>query len=146
MVVSPTFHGRDILAPAAAHLLRGGNPSDLGPRLDNIVVISSLEPAEDDQGLLGEVVFLDSFGNLITNIPRDRLGSVEPTGWSVEILGHRIDGLIRTYAERPTGSLVALIGSSNRVEVAVVNGNAARLLQAVRGTPVRLRRKLETGH
>ena len=124
-VVSPTFHGRDILAPAAAHLLRGGSPSELGPKLDNVVVLSSLEPVEDEQGLVGEVVFLDSFGNLITNIPRDRLGSVEPSGWSVEILGHRIDGMIRTYAQRQAGTLVALIGSSNRVEVAVVNGDAA---------------------
>ena len=142
--VSPTFHGRDILAPAAAHLLNGGQPTDLGPRLDKVVILSSLEPAEDEIGLVGEVVFLDSFGNLITNIPRDRLGSVGPAGWSVEILGHRIKGLVRTYAERPPGTLVGLIGSSNRVEVAVVNGDAARFLQAARGTPVRLRRELET--
>jgi S-adenosyl-L-methionine hydrolase (adenosine-forming) len=144
-VVSPTFHGRDILAPAAAHLLRGGRPSDLGPSLGSVVVLSPPEPLEDEQGLVGEVVFLDSFGNLITNIARDRFGLVEPAGWSVEILGHKIEGLIRTYGERPPGTLVSLIGSSNRVEVAVVDGDAARLLRAARGTPVRLVRRLETG-
>ena len=143
--VSPTFHGRDILAPAAAHLLRGGNPGELGPELTDLVLPSSLEPTEDEEGIVGEVVFLDSFGNLITNIPADRLGSVVPSGWTVEILGRTIDGLIRTYAERPPGSLVSLIGSSDRVEVAVVNGDAARRLEAGRGTPVVLRRDVEAG-
>ncbi len=143
--VSATFHGRDILAPAAAHLARGGDPAELGPSLANIVLPSSLEPVEDEAGIVGEVVFLDSFGNLITNIPRDRLGSVASPGWSVEILGQSIDGLIRTYGECPPGSLVALIGSSDRVEVAVVNGDAARRLKAGRGTPVRLRRNEGAG-
>ena len=144
-VVSPTFHGRDILAPAAAHLLRGGDPGDLGPPLTDLVLPSSLEPAEDEGGLIGEVVFLDSFGNLITNIPQDRLASLDPSGWSVEISGRTIDGLNRTYAERPPGTLMALISSSNRVEIAVVNGDAARRLEAGRGTPVLLRRKPEAG-
>ena len=138
--VAPTFHGRDILAPAAAHLLRGGDPAGLGPKLGTLVLPSALEPAEDDEGLTGEVVFLDSFGNLITNIPRDRLGSTPPSAWSVEILGREVRGIVRTYGERPPGELVALIGSTDRVEVAVVNGDAARLLPAGRGTPVRLRR------
>ena len=141
--VSPTFHGRDILAPAAAHLLNGGDPADLGPALANLVLLSSLEPAEDEDGLVGEVVFLDSFGNLITNIPRDRLGTVETSGWSVEILDQAVDRLTTTYAESPPGTLVSLIGSSNRVEVAVVNGSAARRLGAGRGTRVYLRRGRE---
>jgi S-adenosylmethionine hydrolase len=143
--VSPTFHGRDILAPAAAHLVRGGDPADLGPSLDGLILPSSFEPAEDGEGLVGEVVFLDSFGNLITNVPRDRLGAATPSGWSVEIAGRTIDGLVRTYAERPPGSLVALIGSSDRVEVALVNGDASKSLQVGRGVPVRLRRNGESG-
>jgi len=143
--VSPTFHGRDILAPAAAHLLRGGEPGELGPALEDLVLPSSMEPAEDADGLTGEVVFIDSFGNLITNIPRDRLGTVAPSGWSVEVEEAGIDGLIQTYAERRAGELVALIGSSDRVEVAVVNGDASRRLAAGRGTPVRVRRIAKGG-
>jgi S-adenosyl-L-methionine hydrolase (adenosine-forming) len=142
-VVSPTFHGRDILAPAAAHLLRGRDPSELGPPVTDLVLPSAPEPIEDEDGLTGEVVFLDSFGNLITNIPRDRIGSVPSSAWTVEILGRTIDGLVRTYGERPPGTVVALIGSSDRVEVAVVNGDAARNLRARPGTPVQLRRKRE---
>jgi S-adenosyl-L-methionine hydrolase (adenosine-forming) len=142
--VSATFHGRDIMAPAAAHLLNGGDPGDLGPPLDDLVLPSAIEPTEDAEGLVGEVVFRDSFGNLITNIPRDRLGSSPPSSWEIEILDKRIDGLVWTYGEQPPGTIIALIGSSDRVEIAVVNGNAARSLQAGRGTPIVLRRKWET--
>ncbi len=138
--VSATFHGRDIMAPAAAHLLRGGDPAEFGPELRTLVLPSALEPAEDGEGLTGEVVFLDSFGNLITNIARDRLGATPPDRWSVEILGRSIPGLVRTYAEAEAGRLVALIGSSDRVEVALVNGSAAAHLGATRGVAVRLRR------
>jgi S-adenosylmethionine hydrolase len=144
-VVSPTFHGRDILAPVAAHLLRGGDPADVGPPLDRLVLLPNLDPTEDQAGVSGEVAFVDSFGNLITNISRSRLGPSDPESWLVEILGRTIDGLIGTYAERPTGSVVALIGSSDRVEVAVVDGNAASRLEAVRGTLVFLRRRRGAG-
>ena len=140
-VVSATFHGRDILAPAAAHLLLGRDPAELGSPLDDLFLLSEMEPVEDDEGLAGEVVFVDSFGNLITNIARDRLGSSLPGDWVVETEGGRVDGMIRTYAERPPGSLVALVGSSNRVEVAIVNGNAAASLGVRAGLPVLIRRR-----
>jgi S-adenosylmethionine hydrolase len=142
-VVSATFHGRDILAPAASHLLLGRDPAELGPPLDRIVLPSSLEPAEDAAGLVGEVVFIDAFGNLITNIHRDRLGETPLPSWSVEVNDVTIPYLIRTYGDCPPGALVALIGSSDRLEVAVVNGNAARRLDAQRGTPIVLRRLRE---
>src|SRR5262249_50136698 len=72
-VVSHTFHGRDIMAPAAAHLLLGGEASELGPSLTKIVTLANFEPREHRQGdraggLLGEVLFRDPFGNLITNV------------------------------------------------------------------------------
>ncbi len=137
--VSSTFHGRDILAPVAAHLLRGGDPDDVGPRIDGPFLPTKPEPVESQGRLAGEVIFVDSFGNLITNIPRDRLGD-DLAAWTVEILGRTIEGLIRTYGERPPGSLVALIGSSGRVEIAVVNGDASKRLEAARGSPVLLHR------
>jgi S-adenosylmethionine hydrolase len=142
-VVAPTFHGRDILAPASAHLLLGGDPADLGPPLESLVLPWSPGPREDRAGLTGEVVFLDGFGNLISNIPADRLGAAPPSEWSIEILGRSIAGLIGTYADRPGGTLVGLVGSSGRVEVAVVNGDAARHLGAARGTPLRIVRRPE---
>jgi len=138
--VSSTFHGRDLLAPVAAHLLRGGNPDEVGPRIAAPFRPDRIEPRMVDGEWLGEVVFVDSFGNLISNIKRAHLGG-DPGAWSVEILGQTIPTLARTYGDQPPGSLVALVGSSNRVEVAVVNGDASKRLEAARGTILRLRRR-----
>lgn len=134
--VSSTFHGRDILAPAAAHLLRGGDPNDLGPPRDRFVTLRNFQPMEDEFGFVGEVIFRDAFGNLISNIASDRLSSQPPDHWSVEIAGERINGLTRTYADSPTGTLVSLIGSTGWLEIAVVNGDAAQHLSAGPGTTV----------
>lgn len=138
--VSNTFHGRDILAPAAAFLLGGGDPADLGPPIADLVTLPEERPEEDGSALGGRVVFVDHFGNLITNLTREHLGATPPGGWALEIAGGRIDGLIGTYGDRPPGTLVALIGSSDRVEAAVVYGSAASRLGVGRGAPVRLLR------
>jgi len=139
--VSPTFHGRDVLAPAAAHLLKGGDPAELGPPTSKFVSIRNFEPTPAEDGCIGEVIFKDAFGNLITNIKKDQLAARPPGSWTVEIGGHRIEGIGRTYAESPAGSLVSLIGSGGWLEVAVVNGDAGRLLSAGPGATVWLRPK-----
>jgi S-adenosylmethionine hydrolase len=141
-VVCDTFHGRDILAPAAAHLLRGGNPDDLGPQASRFITLRNFEPTADPSGFLGEVIFRDTFGNLITNVNASHLTGHPADGWVVEIAGDRIEGISRTYGEQPPGSLMALAGSSGWMEVAVVNGDAARQLTAGSGTTVWFRRKL----
>jgi len=137
-VVSATFHGRDIIAPAAAHLAIGKPPEDLGPLVSKYITLRNFEPSSDERGLVGEVIFKDTFGNLITNIHADRLGDTPPGAWLVEIAGERIAGIGRTYGERQAGTLISLLGSSGWVEVAVVNGDAARLLTAGAGTTVRV--------
>jgi S-adenosylmethionine hydrolase len=139
-VVSATFHGRDILAPAAAYLAMGRSPDELGPPLTKFITLRNFEPSSDDRGFVGEVIFKDTFGNLITNIHADRLGDSPHDSWEIEIAGERIRGIGRTYGERPAGTLIALMGSSGWVEVAVVNGDAARLLTAGAGTTVRVRK------
>lgn len=139
-VVSATFHGRDIMAPAAAHLLNGGDPAQLGARRDKFIRLRNFEPNRDGDGFVGEVIYRDAFGNLITNINVDHLGESLRDGWDLEFAGERIAGISRTYGERPPGSLMALIGSSGWVEVAIVNGDAARQLTAGAGTTVWLRR------
>ena len=138
--VSPTFHGRDILAPAAAHLLAQGDPADLGPLLSSFARLANFAPRTEARGLMGEVIFRDHFGNLITNVPAGRLASESSAGWVVEVAGERIAGLTTTYGDRPAGTLVALAGSSGWVEVAVVNGDAGRYLSAGPGTTVWFRR------
>jgi S-adenosylmethionine hydrolase len=139
-VVSATFHGRDILAPAAAHLALGRSPEELGPIRTGFIKLRNFEPSTDELGYVGEVIFRDTFGNLITNIHADRLAGAPADTWQVEVAGQRIPGIDHTYGERPPGSLVALVGSSGWVEVAVVNGDAGRLLTAGAGTTVRMRR------
>ena len=139
--VAATFHGRDIMAPAAAHLARGLDPDELGPPRHGIVTLPTIEPRPDEHGFVGEVIFSDAFGNLITNMPAQRLVANRPETWSIEIAGERIAGLCRTYSDRPPGTLIALAGSSGWIEVAVVNGDAARHLGAGPGTTVLFRKR-----
>jgi S-adenosylmethionine hydrolase len=140
--VAPTFHGRDIFAPAAAHLLLGRDPAELGPARTKFVRLHNFQAVQDDDGFIGEVIFRDSFGNLISNIHSERFSDAPRDGWIIEVAGSRIEGLGLTYAERPPGSLVALVGSNGWVEVSVVNGDAARLLTAGPGTTIWMRRRL----
>ncbi|GAC1470927.1 MAG: hypothetical protein NVSMB9_16540 [Isosphaeraceae bacterium] len=140
--VSATFHGRDILAPAAAHLVQGGDPDELGPSCQTFETVRNFRPAKDDQGYVGEVIFRDVFGNLITNISEDLLGEGQSDGWVVEIAGERIAGIQRTYGESRTGALIALIGSGGWLEVAMVNGDAAQQLAVGLGTTVRVRKEV----
>lgn len=141
--VSNTFHGRDVLAPAAAHLLLGRDPDELGPRLADYVLLPGLEPSRNDDGYFGEVIFIDAFGNLITNFDRTLLGEHSLEDWSIDVAGSRIAGLVTTYGHQSPGTLIALVGSSGRIEVAVVNGNAGRRLTVGVGTRVSLSRRGE---
>ena len=138
--VSATFHGRDVLAPAAAHLLNGGDPADLGPRRRSFVRLANFEPRPEPSGYLAEVIFRDAFGNLITNVSAGHVGGPPHDGWAVEVAGERIAGICRTYGDQAPGTLVALVGSSGWVEIAVVDGDAGRYLSAGPGATVRFRK------
>lgn len=133
---SATFHGRDVFAPAAAYLARGMHLFRLGPRIDDPVRIEEPVPSEREGEIRGEVVALDRFGNLITNVPGEVLkaaGGVE----GVEVDGRRIP-LGRTYAQVEPLQPVALINSDGRLEVGVRDSSAAEVLGAEVGTRVRI--------
>jgi len=137
--VSATFHGRDIMAPAAAHL-------SLGLPADHFGEATRLKGQLDwprlrvtDGCLNGLVLAVDHFGNLITNVTRRDCQRNLGPHVSVEIGAARIDRLSRTYAEQSPGSLVALFGSREWLEIAVVQGNAARQLDAGQDAPVAVR-------
>ncbi len=136
--VSRTFHGRDLLAPAAAHLARGGDPAELGQQCTDLVSLDWPLPIELGPIVLGEVIFRDYYGNLVTNVPAAQL--IGP-GWGLEIGGEEIRNLVGTYGDRPPGSLVALEGSSGLVEIAEVNGDAGRRLGIGVGATVTFRRE-----
>jgi S-adenosylmethionine hydrolase len=125
--VSNTFHGRDIFAPAAAHLVRGVAPADLGPRVTDPVTIPLPAPERRADGSLhGQVIHADRFGNLITDIPEAWLEG--RTDWIFTIGGRRIVGFHSTYGRVAPGELLVLGGSDGLIEVAVREGNAAAFL------------------
>ena len=121
--VSHTFHGRDVFAPAAAHLSTGVPPEEFGPPLAEVVWLNVPPPTRSGGEIEGRVVHIDRFGNLITNIALDDYGK----GRAVfEIEGVRIQGLSRSYEE--SDGVLAIVGSHGTVEIAVRNGDAAHRL------------------
>ncbi len=131
--VSKTFHGRDILAPVAGHLASGVALEKFGPRHSELFPNPVPRTVTTAHSISGQILFSDHYGNLITNIALDDF----PTDAPDDVLRVFICGKenspfprqmipwVRTYADGQHGELVALVGSSGRVEVAVVNGNAS---------------------
>lgn len=129
--VSPTFHGRDIFAPVAAHLSLGVPPEEFGPEVTELAVfLENLPRKTSDDAILGTVIHVDSFGNLITNITAADLPD-DAANIAIEIGSETINGLKRTYGEGD--GLIGLIGSSGYLEIAWKNGSAAAHLKAGRG-------------
>lgn len=133
--VSPTFHGRDVFAPMAAHLANGATLLDVGPAAGPLTALNIPEPQTRPGGVVeGEVVRVDRFGNAISNIHR-RLCSVD-CGCTVRAGGAAVSELSRTYGDRRAGELLALFGSSGYLEIAVNQGSAADGFGLHRGAPV----------
>ncbi len=132
--VSATFHGRDIMAPLAAHLANGRALCTVGPVLHPPLNLP--QPQLSGTGLIGEVIHIDHFGNLVTNIAGDRV-TARP-GAKVVFKQHPFDHIHRTYSDRAVGMPLALIGSSGLLEIAVTCGSAAAHFAAAVGDPVRV--------
>ena len=130
--VSHVFHGRDIFAPTAAHLAGGTALQELGTRFSDPVRLNLPKPRPLVDGLSGEVIHIDHFGNVASNIRIEHLpdASSRKQQIVVDIGGNRIAGLVETFGERETGELISLFGSTGNLIVAVVNGNAAIRLGA----------------
>lgn len=139
-VISRTFEGRDRFAPVAAWLAAGTVTDAVGPSLSSMHRLTMPAPVIGPSGVDGEVLHIDRFGNLITNVPEDAMPS-----WRDALVITVDDAhdarLVGTYAESPAGSLCALVGSTGRLEIAVANGSAAASLGLSRGARVRLRRR-----
>jgi S-adenosylmethionine hydrolase len=134
--VSATFHGRDILAPAAAHLSLGVPFDALGPAATVWVRLETCPPDLANGCLRGEVVFVDHFGNLVSNIPADAFLALADRPVRITVGEREVPRRVRTYADAEPGRVVALIGSAQRLEIAVTQGSAAQRLQAGVGTPI----------
>jgi S-adenosylmethionine hydrolase len=134
--VSATFHGRDILAPVAGWLSRGIRPDCLGPVVEDWINLQLPSPELGSRQIHGEVVFVDHFGNLITNIPGSAVAALAGSRVRITVGNAAIAGVAPTYAARPAGTLVAVISSEGMLEVAVVQGSAAGHLQGGLGMAV----------
>jgi S-adenosylmethionine hydrolase len=132
--VSKTFHGRDIFAPAAAHLTQEIKPSDFGPAIQDYIFPEFAKPHLRNGELLGEVLHIDDFGNIVSNITAEdleKMGFHEGNSILVRLGGKTLTmRFCSAYGEVQAGTPLALIGSSNFLEVAVNQGSASRNFKA----------------
>ena len=127
--VSNTFHGRDIFAPVAAHLSRGISLGQFGHAADNVVRLSTLTPQVTQTQIIGSVIWIDRFGNLITNLTSDMLESCGmDNGFVIRAGMAELSKLNSAYAESEEGACLAIIGSSGYLEISVNQGSAAKVL------------------
>ena len=132
---SPTFHGRDLFAPAAAHLATGGALSDLGPPRASLAPLAGGEVERRGDLVVGRALHVDGFGNVVTSLmPADLPDPPESVVFEVGPV--LIRGLVRTYADVAPGEVCVLVGSDGFLEVAVREGSAAEAFGLVRGTTV----------
>jgi len=134
---STTFHGRDVLAPAAVALLDGASPDSLGAAVTDLVTVAPPLPRPTAAGIAGEIVHIDTFGNLITNLPADHWPRLVAAG-GLRVGEREVRQLVGTYGDAAPGAVVALVGSQGVIEVAVVQGRADVALAAGVGTEVLL--------
>ena len=135
--VSQSFHGRDIFTPVGAHLVNGLPLEKLGSPIDDPVILTALEPIRTETGWIGEVINIDTFGNLSTNIKEQNLPQ-ESENLQIHIERETIHGLTRAFADAPPGTLIATIDSSSALAISVVNGSAQERLHAQVGSQIRV--------
>lgn len=142
--VSATFHGRDIFAPVAAFLSMKVSPLEFGPEIRKMVSPKFAKIVRKDGMLIGEIIHVDGFGNLITNFTKEELKSLGVEGKINIKLRKKVLSLkvCKTYAEVETQKPLALIGSHDFLEIAVNQGNAAEAFKAKAGDKVTLYRFL----
>ena len=132
--VTAVFHGRDIFAPVAAHLANGVPLNTLGEPVYDPVRLRLPQPQREAEGWSAQVMHIDHFGNLATNLGRDQIGPAQSI--VIRIKGVEIQGIVQAYGGELPGEMVALFDSSDLLSIAIVNGNAAQMLQATVGDPV----------
>lgn len=143
--LSRTFHGRDLFAPVAAHLAAGRSLAQVGRRVARFRRLEA-EVIDDGHRLIGMVAHVDRFGNVITTLREVDLERRFGRRWLERVhcrIGRRVLRVAGTYAEAPTGTLVALIGSASHLEIAVNGGNAAHRLRTTSDLRVAVERVKE---
>jgi S-adenosylmethionine hydrolase len=138
--VSSTFHGRDVFAPAAAHLANGVAPAEFGPEIRDAVKPDFAKVTLREGVLVGEVLHVDNFGNIIININAKEVARIRGAGAvNVELSNQKLQlKLCKAYGEANPQESLALIGSHNYLEIAVNQGNAAEKFKVRPGDKIQL--------
>ncbi len=140
---SSTFHGRDIFAPVAAHLSNGVALARLGAPITDLERLTVPDPVESGDQLIGLVIYQDTYGNLVSNLTRARIERLQarfPSRRLLVRIGSSVPfAIARTYGDVPKDSPLALFGSFEMLEIAVREGNAARIFAAGPGAEIRVR-------
>ncbi|MEW5948193.1 MAG: SAM-dependent chlorinase/fluorinase [Thermodesulfobacteriota bacterium] len=135
--ISTTFHGRDIFAPIAGHLACGTPPEELGERITDPVTLGAVRPEFDGRTLCGEVIWIDRFGNLITNISEKEFKKyIRGKPFVIKAGNLSLKFLQKTYAGAGEHGIIALFGGGGLLEIAEVSGSAARRLKMGAGAAV----------
>jgi len=138
--LSRTFHGRDLFAPAAAHLAAGVALERFGRAVADPVRLVLPVPQREGDHVRGEVLAVDRFGNLVTSLRGEDLSGLVSSALVVEIGEVRLGAPLSAYADAPPGGLGAIMGSTGRLEIFARDGSAHAMLGRGRGAPVVLRR------
>jgi hypothetical protein len=142
--ISQTFHGRDIFAPVAGHLTLGISPKAFGRRIDSLKTLNFPEPIVRGMNLIGEVIHIDSFGNLITNIGREGFSQfIQGRPFLIKAGKGVIKGLKDGYWEGKKNEPIALFGSGGCLEIAVREGSAEKMLKMKKGDSIRICTKFQ---
>lgn len=132
---SATFEGRDVFAPAVNALLGGFKPGDMGYLTKDIKQIHFPKPTSNQDYIEGEIISFDHFGNMITNISSDLIGSLD---FQIQIGNIMIGKISKTYSDVGSGELMALVNSSGYLELSVSGGSAQHLFRFKRGQKLKL--------
>lgn len=128
--VHPTFHGRDVFASVAAHLTTGAKVADLGGPVSDAVALDFGAPEATPDGFRADVIYVDRFGNVVTNVPGTEAEGRWPWGAAVRVEAHRRQvsaPFLRTYGMAERGALLLTVGGHGFLEIAANGGSAARL-------------------
>ncbi len=135
--ISSTFHARDIFSPVGAYLAKGIPLNEIGTPIVDPVILALPNPKIKRDRVIGEVIYIDRFGNLRTNVRQDHLqGFNQSFSLTVRIAGHAIDKLVNTFGDAEPGQLVALVREDGPLGISLVNGNAAEKLNVAVGDKV----------
>lgn len=134
--LSSTFHARDIFAPVAAYLSLGVDVNEFGSSAKECIKFTLPQPRKTRQGLVGEIIHVDKFGNLVTNVPAELLQDKRISG--ITMGRRKIKRVAQCYFDIPGKELGALVGSSGFLEIAVNQGSAQQITKSKIGTSVRI--------